>query len=89
MAESTCIIVTSACLQYVISGIQTGPSSNLRNRLCHSSSGQLLASHRGSPGSRPVRLCGICGGQSGTAAGFLRVLRCPLPIIIPPNSPSS
>jgi hypothetical protein len=32
--------------------------------------------------------CGVCGGQSGTGAGFLRVLRFPLPII-PPVSPSS
>jgi hypothetical protein len=32
--------------------------------------------------------CRICGGQSGTGAGFLRVLRFPLPII-PPISPSS
>jgi hypothetical protein len=32
---------------------------------------------------------GICGGRSGTGAGFLRVLRFPLPIFIPPNSPSS
>jgi hypothetical protein len=32
---------------------------------------------------------GICGGQSGTGAGFLRVLRFPLSIFIPPNSPSS
>jgi hypothetical protein len=31
---------------------------------------------------------GICGGQSGAGAGFLRVLRFPLPIFIPPNSPS-
>jgi hypothetical protein len=31
----------------------------------------------------------ICGGQSGAGAGFLRVLRFPLPIFIPPNSPSS
>jgi hypothetical protein len=31
---------------------------------------------------------GICGGQSGVGAGFLRVLRFPLPFI-PPNSPSS
>jgi hypothetical protein len=29
-----------------------------------------------------VRLCGICGGQSGTEAGFLRVLRFPLPIFV-------
>jgi hypothetical protein len=32
--------------------------------------------------------CGVCGGQSSTGAGFLRVLRFPLPII-PPFSPSS
>jgi hypothetical protein len=31
---------------------------------------------------------GIRGGQSGAGAGFLRVLRFPLPFI-PPNSPSS
>jgi hypothetical protein len=33
-------------------------------------------------------VCGVCGGQSGTGADFLRVLRLPLPII-PPISPSS
>jgi hypothetical protein len=36
--------------------------------------------------------CGICGEQSGAGAGFLRVLRFPLPISIPPiasQSPSS
>jgi hypothetical protein len=32
---------------------------------------------------------GICGGQSGAGAGFLREFRFPLPIFIPPNSPSS
>jgi hypothetical protein len=32
--------------------------------------------------------CGVCGGQSGTGADFLRVLRFPLPII-QPISPSS
>jgi hypothetical protein len=31
--------------------------------------------------------CGVCGGQSGTGAGFLRVLRFSLPIT-PPNYPS-
>jgi hypothetical protein len=36
-----------------------------------------------------VRSCGICGRQSSTGAGFLRVLRLPLPILIPPNSPHS
>jgi hypothetical protein len=32
---------------------------------------------------------GICGGQSGAWAGFLRVLRFPLLIFIQPNFPSS
>jgi hypothetical protein len=36
-----------------------------------------------------VRSCGICGGQSGTGAGFLQVLRFPLPIFIPPIAPQS
>jgi hypothetical protein len=34
------------------------------------------------------RSCGICGGQSGTGAGFLRVLPFSLPII-PPTAPHS
>jgi hypothetical protein len=36
-----------------------------------------------------VRSCGICGGQSGTGAGFLQVLLYPLPIFIPPTAPQS
>jgi hypothetical protein len=36
-----------------------------------------------------VRSCGIYGGQSGTGAGFLWVLRFPLPILIPPTVPHS
>jgi hypothetical protein len=36
-----------------------------------------------------VRSCEISGGQSGTGAGFLRVLRFPLPIFIPPIAPHS
>jgi hypothetical protein len=32
---------------------------------------------------------GICGGQSGAGAGFLRVLRFPQPIFIPPIAPQS
>jgi hypothetical protein len=33
--------------------------------------------------------CDVCGGQSGTGAGFLRELRFPPSIIIPPISTSS
>jgi hypothetical protein len=36
-----------------------------------------------------VRSCGNCGGQSGTGVGFLRELRFPLPILIPPTAPHS
>jgi hypothetical protein len=36
-----------------------------------------------------VRSCGVCGGQSGAGAGFLRVFRFPLPILIPPTAPHS
>jgi hypothetical protein len=36
-----------------------------------------------------ARSCGICGGQSGIGAGFLRVLQFPLPILIPPTAPHS
>jgi hypothetical protein len=36
-----------------------------------------------------VRSCGICGGQTGTGAGVLRVPRFPLPILIPPTVPHS
>jgi hypothetical protein len=33
-----------------------------------------------------VRSRGIYGGQSGTGSGFLRVLRFPLPVLIPQSS---
>jgi hypothetical protein len=36
-----------------------------------------------------VRSSDICGGQSGTGAGFLRVLWFPLPILTPPTAPHS
>jgi hypothetical protein len=32
---------------------------------------------------------GICGGQNGAGAGFLRVFWFPLSVLIPPNSQSS
>jgi hypothetical protein len=36
-----------------------------------------------------VRPCGICGGQSGAVAGFLRVLQFLLTFLIPPTAPHS
>jgi hypothetical protein len=36
-----------------------------------------------------VRSRGICAGQIGTGAGFLRVVQFPLSILIPPNAPYS
>jgi hypothetical protein len=36
-----------------------------------------------------VSSCEICGGKCGAGAGFLRVLRLPLPILIPPTAPHS
>jgi hypothetical protein len=36
-----------------------------------------------------VRSCGICGEQSGIGAGFVRIIRFPLPILIPTVSHSS
>jgi hypothetical protein len=33
--------------------------------------------------------CGVCGELNGNGVSFLRVLRFPLPVIIPPISPSS
>jgi hypothetical protein len=56
---------------------------------CHSSGGYLQASHRGDPGWNPGQAMWNCGRQSGTGTGFLRVLRFPLPILIPPTAPDS
>jgi hypothetical protein len=36
-----------------------------------------------------IRSCGICGAQSDAGTGFLRLLRFPLPIIIPPTASHS
>jgi hypothetical protein len=55
------------------------PVSILFYRPRHSWSGYSLASHRGGPVSRPGLTSGIRGGQIGIGAGFLLVLRSPLP----------
>jgi hypothetical protein len=47
-----------------------------------------LAFHRGGRVHSRAE-CAICGVQSGTRAGFLRVLLLPLSIFIPPIFPSS
>jgi hypothetical protein len=36
-----------------------------------------------------VRSFAICGGRSGIGAGLFRVLRFPLPFLIPPTAPHS
>jgi hypothetical protein len=47
----------------------------------------------GSPQRRTVfvhaRSSGFCGGQSDTWVGFLRVLRLPLLLLVPPTAPHS
>jgi hypothetical protein len=51
---------------------------------------QLRQLSAGFPPQRPgfdPRSGGICAGQSGIRAGFLRVLLFPLPILIPPTAP--
>jgi hypothetical protein len=50
--------------------------------LIHTESVELLGRAR-------VWSCGIYGGHNDAGAGFLRVLRFPLPIFIPPIAPKS
>jgi hypothetical protein len=63
------------------------------NRFFSCSSETLISTYRtircrnpkvaGFPPQR-IMSCGICGGQSGTGAGFLQVLRFPSSVLIPP-----
>jgi hypothetical protein len=57
---------------------------NCTSRPCH---GRLLTV--AARGWLQCNSCGICGEQSDTEAGFLRVLRSPLPILIPPTTQHS
>jgi hypothetical protein len=64
-----------------------GNSSALRLLLKHATIAQAVSRRPPTAAARvraQVRSCGICGGQSDTGAGFLRVLR--FPILIPPTS---
>jgi hypothetical protein len=53
----------------------------------HSSDGKSPASHRGHPSSIQVLVTWDPLWISGTGAGFLRILRFLLPILIPPTAP--
>jgi hypothetical protein len=73
-----------------------GEKSLFRNSSFVSLAGRAIAqavSHRLPTAAARFRAqvssCGICGGQSGTEVGFLRVLRFTLPIRIPPTAPHS
>jgi hypothetical protein len=56
----------------------------------HDTTGKVYGFQPRRPGFQPrAYSCGICCGQSGAGAGFLRVLRFPLPIFTPPISPQS
>jgi hypothetical protein len=59
-------------------------------RPCHSSGAVSRRFPAATPRVRSqVRFCGICSRQSGTGVGILRVLRFPLPILIPLTAPQS
>jgi hypothetical protein len=73
---------------YVTQGIGGSIFSYLLNEGCHL---PQTVSHRLLTAAArirtQVRSYGICGGQSGSEVRFLRVLRFPLPILIPPIAP--
>jgi hypothetical protein len=77
------------CLLYLVT-IDIGLFAVISSLVCKKIHLRLVA---GFPPRRPgfkprVWSSGICGGQSGVGAGFLRVRRFPL-TFIPPNSLSS
>jgi hypothetical protein len=70
-------------LQYPLIRLQT------RNEPTIAQAVSLRLPTAAAPVRTHVRSCGICGGLSGTGADFLRVLRFPLTILIPPLDPDS
>jgi hypothetical protein len=80
-------------LKFCISGLSEHKSTYIISNLLHYGRAVAQAVSRWLPTAvarvRVRAACGVCGGQSGTGAGFLQVLRFPLPITIPPISPSS
>jgi hypothetical protein len=76
----------------IVSAVQAETSEHLqRTTESQVTFGLLKRLVAGFPWWRPelVKSCDICGEQSGAGAGFLRVLRFPLPIFIPPIAPQS
>jgi hypothetical protein len=67
--------------------IRVPMQSVVRVTLCPGRAIAQAVSRRFPTAASRVRSYGICGGQSGSGAGFLRGLRFPLPIRIPPIAP--
>jgi hypothetical protein len=89
LQHSICCLVISFCSQWLLSCAvklqvvqEENPASDHKLRVL---SGRAIA--QAAWVRAQVRSCGICGGQSGTGARFLPVLRFPLPILIPPTAP--
>jgi hypothetical protein len=77
MCYKICYIWANGCHYWRTPLSATVVNEVIRPR--HSWSGYSLASHCGGLGSRSGLVSGICGVQNGVRAGFLRVLRFPLP----------
>jgi hypothetical protein len=73
-------------------GINSFPGLTERNPLPNEGHAQAVSLRLPTAAARVrarVRSYEICGRQSGTGAGFLRVLQFPFPIRIPPIGPQS